>query len=121
MPSLPPPDPKATDSDTGHRRRGLKSQTADIPSIEELLDMLLKLNGLVMLNVISTAQANTIQRRLRAILDTQLKRAQWQLKQLPQEALAELCRSNPQILNLLVPLFLQASTTKRARHWPSAT
>jgi hypothetical protein len=63
----------------------------------------MKLNSLVMLNVISTAQANTIHRSLRTILDIQLKRTQGQPQELPQEALADLCRSDPQILNLLEP------------------
>ena len=112
IPSLPPPDPKASGSDTGQRQRGRKSQTAEIPSIDELLGMFMKLNSLVMLKVISTAQANTIQRCLRAILDTQLKRAQGQSQEPPQEALAELCRSNPQILNLFAPFLPDELVTR---------
>jgi len=45
-------------------------------------------------------------------LDPQLKRAQGQPQELPQEALAERCRSNPQILNLLAP-FLPDELVKR--------
>jgi hypothetical protein len=100
---LPPPDPKASDSNARHRKRGPKSKNADIPSIDELLGMLMKLNRLVVLKVISTAQANTIQRSLRTMLDIQMKRTQGQPHELPQEALADLCRSDPSILNLLEP------------------
>jgi hypothetical protein len=101
--SLPPPDPKANASGAGHRKRGPKSQNADIPSIDEILGMLMKLISLVALKVISTAQANTIQRSLRTILDIQMKRSRGQPHDLPQEALADLCRSDPHILNLLEP------------------
>ena len=63
----------------------------------------MKLNSLVMMKLISTAQANTIQRSLRTVLDTQMKRTQGQHQDLPHEALAELCRSDPHILSLLEP------------------
>ena len=61
---LPPPGPEAQGPNPGHRKRGPKTQATDIPNIDEILAMFQKLNSLVMMRLISTAQANTIQRGL---------------------------------------------------------
>jgi hypothetical protein len=99
----PPPGSDGTGPKSGRRRRESQSQATEIPRIDEILDMLMKLNKLVAMNFMSTAQASVIQRGLRTVLDVQLKREQGQPQELLSETLAELCRSNPHLLNLLAP------------------
>lgn len=103
---LPPPKPdkssKASTEDTAPPRRERKNRK--LPTTEEILQMLLHLNGLVTIKMLSTSEATVIQRNLRTILDVQLKRTQGGQDGLPQEALAELCRADPHILDLLEPL-----------------
>jgi hypothetical protein len=111
IPRLPSPG----DQDNG-RDRADQAETSDdgspqprqgkgprIPSIDEILGMLLQLNGLVTLGLISPAKANVLQRNLRTILDVLQKRTRTDQHELAPEALAGLCRDNPQLLNLLAP------------------
>ena len=71
--SAGPNDPKA-DASPRKRRR---DPGGKVPNVDELLSLLLQLNGLVAMRMMSTSQAGVIQRGLRAILDVQLKRARW--------------------------------------------
>jgi hypothetical protein len=109
-PLLPAPDPSESGDSSGpkaganRRKRCRTGQDAKIPNVDELLTQLLRLNGLVAMNMLSTSRAGVIQRGLRAILDVQLKRTQEGQGALPQDALAELCRKDPNILHLLEPL-----------------
>jgi hypothetical protein len=63
--------------------------------------MLMRLNGMVTLGMISPAQANVIQRNLRTMLDVQLKRARVEGGGQSADALVDLCRTDPRLLNLL--------------------
>jgi hypothetical protein len=74
-----------------------------IPTVEEIQQMLLKLNGAVTLGVISTKEANVIHRNLKTILDVQLKRGGRQEGSPTHEALVDLCRREPNILNAIEP------------------
>jgi hypothetical protein len=103
-PLLPKPDPSDRSSGTGKRSRGRADAGTNIPTVEEILEMLMRLNGLVTLNLISTSQASVIQRGLRTILDEVHKRAQNGLGGLPHEVLAEICRRDPRMIDLLAPL-----------------
>ncbi len=100
---LPPPGPEDDASSPNSGSHTRSSRRRRIPSVEELLAMLHDLNGLVALRVLSPSQASVIQRNLRILLDTQLKRTQEERLGVAEEALADLCRANPQVLNLLAP------------------
>jgi len=52
----------------------------------------------------STAKASIIHRTLRTILETHLKKQAPTEQGLPTEVLAELCRREPALLNLVAPL-----------------
>jgi hypothetical protein len=65
--------------------------------------MLMHLNGLVTLGLISTGKASVVQRNLRTVLEVLQRRAGTSQNDLAPEALAGLCRENPQLLNLLAP------------------
>lgn len=102
---LPPPNPdkssKAGPDEPGAPRRGPKNRK--LPSTEEILKLVMHLNGLVATKFLSTSEATVIQRGLRMVLDVQTKPAQGGQGILPQEALAELCRADPHVLDLLEP------------------
>jgi hypothetical protein len=106
--ALPPPSQNDGDPNRSERSRERNRKGSGIPSAEEILAMLLKLNGLVAMRIISTAQATVIQRSLRTILDYQARQAQGGQPGLPQEALAEICHEDPRILNLLEPFLTDA-------------
>jgi hypothetical protein len=95
-PLLPAPD--ADEPEPNARGRSSKKR---IPSIDDILEMLQQLNGLVALNLLSTAKAAVMHRNLRTILEVQLRRSQAGTGELPQEDLAELCRQNPRLLSIL--------------------
>lgn len=101
--SLPSPGEKQHESRSTNSAGRQGSQDAEIPSVDKIAAMLLKLNGLVMMNIISAAQASVIQRSLRTLLDIQLKRVPGDRQGLSQDALAELYRKDPRIVSLLEP------------------
>ena len=79
-----------------------------IPTIEEALGQLAQLSGAVMLKLISSKDASLLQRILKTIIDVQLKRASQQDAGVNQEALAELCQRDPQLVNLITPFLSDA-------------
>jgi hypothetical protein len=98
---LPPPE----NENTPHGQsspQGAQRQAPRIPSVDEILEQLQKLDALVLLGL-PAAKANVIQRSLRIMLETQLRRSAATDQGLPNEALAELCRRNPAALNLVAP------------------
>lgn len=98
-PLLPAPD--AGDPNPNASSRSGSSNKKRIPSIDDILEMLQQLNGLVALNLLSTAKASVIHRNLRTILEVQLQRSQAGTGELPQEDLADMCRQNPRLLSIL--------------------
>jgi hypothetical protein len=122
-PLLPAPDPNdsadpndsTAEARPRKRRRG--GPGGKIPNVDELLALLLQLNGLVAMRVMSTSQAGVIQRGLRAILDVQLKRTQGSQDVLPQEALAELCRQDSRVFDLLHPFLSDEQVNSLMGHF----
>jgi hypothetical protein len=111
LPQLPSPkeqDPREESAGSGSTGQQRGSRPHDnrgprIPDTDQILTMLMKLNGMVTLGMISPAQANVIQRNLRIILDVQNQRARVDGGGQSTQALADLCRTNPHFLNLLEP------------------
>jgi hypothetical protein len=111
LPQLPSPkeqDPgkeSAGSESTGQQRDSQPNGTEGtrIPDTDQILAMLMKLSGMVTLGMVSPAQANVIQRNLRIILDVQNQRARASNGGQSSQALADICRTNPQLLNLLEP------------------
>jgi hypothetical protein len=114
MPELiPAPAPDASSDpqqetgspDSGSPRHGgyrrPKHAPRPIPNVDELLGMILDLNGAVMFGLVSTAKGNLMHRNLRAVLDAQMRRAQGDETVASAEDLVELCRRDPQALNIL--------------------
>ena len=101
-------DPNGVDGDnanmtrsTNDRRR--QRQRVPIPTVDEILQQLLQLNGAVAIGAMATKDANLIQKNLRTVLDVQMKRANREDSGPSQEALAELCRDDPRALNAIEP------------------
>ncbi len=94
-----------TDNKSGSSQdqRGARRKRAkrSIPSVDEILYQLLELNGAVTMGAISTKEANLIQKNLRTILDVQMKRSNREETGPTQEGLVELCRRDPQALNVI--------------------
>jgi hypothetical protein len=107
-PLLPPPGEPAGDAPKENGSRPGEGTGPVIPGVEEILRKLLQLNGLVAVSLLSTAQATVIQRSLRIVLDAQLRRAPEGTPGLPQEALAELCRHDPRVVEMLEPFLTDA-------------
>jgi hypothetical protein len=111
QPQLPSPggrDRSQDPTDQGCTREDPRSQQSQpkrtrIPETEEILALLMQLNGLVTLGMVSPAQANVMQRNLRTILDVQRQKSRADSGGQSTQALADLCRTNPQLLNLLEP------------------
>lgn len=97
------PDANPNDPHAGHGTQRRKGEGTTIPDINTILQMLMQLNGLIMLKLVSSQQANLIQRNLRAVLDLHLKRAREDWLGMPHEGLLELCRKDPSLVNLLDP------------------
>ena len=74
-----------------------------IPSVDEVLQQLIQLNGAVAIGAMSTKEANLIHKNLRTVLEVQLKRASREDAGPSQEALVELCRNDPRVLNVIEP------------------
>ncbi len=103
---LPAPGNHDDDSVGGPgRRAGPRSQRKQItiPSVDEILRMLLQLNSAVTIGVMSPSDANIVHRNLRTILDVQMKRAERNEGGPGHEALIELCRRDPTAINILAP------------------
>jgi hypothetical protein len=98
LPSSNPNDSKAEDGD----RHGT-DQASPIPDINKILSMLVRLNGLIMLKIVTPQQASLIQRSLRIVLDVHLKRAREDRLGMPHEGVLEAVRKDPSLVNLLAP------------------
>lgn len=98
----PPPQPEGhtdrSNSQEGYRRH---RRETPIPGVEQILQMLLQLNGAVMLGLMSTKEANVIHRNLKTILEIQTKRGSREEGGPTHEALIDLCRRDPNILNVI--------------------
>jgi hypothetical protein len=99
-PHPPHDDPQDSSGQSAHGRRHGGNR---IPSIEEICANLLKLNGMVLMGLISTRVAAVIQRTYKSILDLQTGRAQQQPEGVPQEGLAEMYHKDPKYISLLEP------------------
>jgi hypothetical protein len=115
QPQLPSPGggDRTQDSADAYTREDSRSQHGQpkrtrLPDTEEILGMLMQLNGLVTLGMISPAQANVLQRSLRTILDVQRQKSRADSGGQSTQALADLCRTNPQLMNLLEPFLSDA-------------
>ena len=74
-----------------------------IPTVDQILQMLVQLTSAVTIGMMSTKEANVINRNLRTILDVQMKREGRDAGGPSHEALVELCRRDPRTLNILEP------------------
>lgn len=74
-----------------------------IPQVDELLERLLQLNGAVLMGAMSVKNAAFIQKNLKAVLDAQIKRTSPSDSSPSQEALADLCRRDPQAITAVAP------------------
>ena len=97
-------NPGTPPSNDRRRRR----QRAAIPSVDEILQQLIQLNGAVTIGAMTTKEATLIHKNLRTVLDVQMKRASREDTGPSQEALAELCRADPRILNVIEPFVTDA-------------
>ncbi len=96
-----PADDSSNERGSASRPRG--RQCVPIPSVDELLRQLIQLNGAVALGAISSKEANVIQKNVKTVLDVQMRRASRDDTGPSQEALAELCRNDPRMLNVIEP------------------
>jgi hypothetical protein len=100
------------DADTGQSGRSYEQprsrQRVTVPSIDAILEQLIQLNGAVMLGLVSTKQASLIQRNLKTVLDTHLKQDNRDETGPSQEALIDMCRNNPSMLNTIQPFLTDA-------------
>jgi len=90
---------------SGHQRGRPR---APIPSVDQLLEQLIQLNGAVAIGAMSTKDANLIHKNLRAVLDVQMKRASREETGPSQEALLDLCRNDRRVLNVIAPFLSDA-------------
>jgi hypothetical protein len=80
-----------------------RRQRVPIPTVDQVLQQLIQLNGAVAIGAMSTKEANLIHKNLRTVLDVQMKRASREDSGPSQEALVELCRNDPRVLNVIEP------------------
>lgn len=109
---LLPPPPREPPGDDGSQAAGgqespdngpSQGHQPKIPTVDQILEMLVQLTGAVMTGVVSTSQANLVHRNLRTILEVQLKRDDRGGQTLDREAIVELCRERPETLRILEP------------------
>lgn len=101
QPLLPGPQPE--DSGTHGNQQRARGAGNRIPTRDEILEQLFKLNGLVAMSYVSTAKATVMQRGLRIILDSLTRSSAGGPSVVSNESLADLCRADPKILDLLEP------------------
>lgn len=100
---LPPPTNGGPQASGAGDHGGHHHNKGEIPDEEQLLHLLLHLNGLVTLRIVAPAQANVIQRTLFRLLDHHKHKRSEKSAALDQEAIADLYKTDPKILNLLEP------------------
>jgi hypothetical protein len=93
------------DANSDQRRGGHRRQRKQIPipTVDQILQMLLQLNSAVTIGLISTKEASIINRNLQTILAVQMKREGRSEDGPGYEALVELCRRDPRVINVLEP------------------
>jgi hypothetical protein len=98
------------DPDSGPVSRGRRParQRVSIPSVDQILQQLIQLNGAVAIGAMSTKEANLIHKNLRTVLEVQMKRASREDTGPSQEALIDLCRNDPRVLNVMEPFLTDA-------------
>jgi hypothetical protein len=94
-------------ADATRRKQADQATGRPLPTNEQIYGMLMGLNGLVMMRIITPAQANVIQRNLAKILDDRHKCHRAERPLLSQETLADLCRQSPQVIALVEPFLTQ--------------
>lgn len=103
---LPAPDNDRDNQTNGSQRRGghrRQRQQIPIPSVDQILQMLVQLNSAVTIGMIDAKEGTLINRNLRTILDVQMKRDGRAGSGPSYEALVDLCRRDPRALNVLEP------------------
>ena len=125
-----PSDPERPDNadSRGDHEQHERTSTSDAgrrkstpPSIDDIVQQLLQLNGAVAMGLISPAKANVISRNLRTMLDVHFRREVAVDGSIPHESLVDLCARDPQMLNVLAPFLTddQVSWIMRQREGES--
>ena len=97
------PNEEPSSSSSSHNQK-----TSKLPSVDELLEKILTVNGLVGLGLLTTSKANTILRGFQTVLAAQMKKGQaGGVQSINQEMLTELIKENPKVLNMLAPLLTE--------------
>jgi hypothetical protein len=103
---LPPPPAGDADRQEGPDSSARKRPNSKpkLPSVDELLDKILKLSGPLLMGLMTTSQANIILKTLKIALDMHTKSMNQQAVQgLPHEVLIELLKSRPELVKMLEP------------------
>jgi hypothetical protein len=104
MPEDEPSRPEEERSRGRARGRGDRPSREKIPSVEECLATLSRLSGLVLLNVITPAQANVVRANTTETLRYHLRNeSRGSGKSVADADLLDVARSNPRMLALLEP------------------
>jgi hypothetical protein len=97
------PDEEPSSSSSSHDQK-----TSKLPSVDELLQKIMHVNGLVAIGLLNPSKANTILRGLQTVLAAQMKKGQAERDQsISQEMLTELIKADPKVLNMLAPLLTE--------------
>lgn len=104
QPTETPERSNSSESQGGNRQR---PHARKLPSVDEILDQLIRLNQALLLRVISPQDAGVIQKNLKTVLDVQLKRTSRGDSGETQEALVDLCRRDPRALEAVEPFLSQ--------------
>ena len=114
MKSLPGPEGPEDSRGEKERTRTTRDQGRRrgtyIPNVDEILEMLMQLNQAVVIGAMSTKVANIVHRNLRTVLDVR-RQASEEAVGAGNEALAEVCREHPQVLNALEPFLSDEQIT----------
>jgi hypothetical protein len=104
---LPAPEPQDGGAKHGsHEQRGYRRRrrTDPLPTVEQILRMILDLNGAIVLRMVSPQEAAAIHRNLRTLLEAQLRRDGQPGTASNHEALVDLCRRDPSALDAIASL-----------------
>jgi hypothetical protein len=101
-PNLPTGGSRPEPQGARSRRSRWRGRGIDLPSVDDLLGKFLQLNGAMLTGLISSSQAGHIHKNLKVVLDAQFRRETRSDVPNPQ-ALMDLARQDPGILNVLEP------------------
>ncbi|MCE9555382.1 MAG: hypothetical protein K8T91_18690 [Planctomycetes bacterium] len=87
---------------------GRKRKKISIPSVNHILHQLIQLNRAVILGAMSTKEANLIHKNLNTVLQVQMKRANREDAGHNQQAMIDICRTDPRMINALEPFLTDA-------------